>query len=234
MKVSIHSLRWENNNPRIVKNQIKVLDHFGLRLNVTVQTIEHGKWIDQIMNTVNSDIYVFMDGDCVPLSYDAVIESIKFCENGYLVGNAQVTNCIKAKHDIYCAPSFLVISRDFYNSIGMPSATLNAVRRNDTAQEWTRSAIEREKRLKMWFPSTFQSIPQGGIWRLSGYGYYGIGTIYDNKTYHLFQTRYDKNVDLFEDTCNHIVNGRLDLINRQYDCRAEYANILPIEDDYGC
>ncbi|NDB86397.1 MAG: hypothetical protein EB127_27420, partial [Alphaproteobacteria bacterium] len=106
-------------------------------------------------------------------------------------------------------------------------------RRSDIAQELTRSAVEHEKRTKMYYPITFQGIPKGGVWRLSGYGYYGIGTIYDNKTYHLFQTRFKENVDLFVETCDHVINGRLDQINRKYNCKEEYMGILPIEDEYG-
>ena len=230
-KITIHSLRWTDNNPLIIENQKKILDHFGLPLTVTEENIQHGKWIDRTLNTEDSDIFVFMDSDCIPLSYDAVKESIDHCTNGYLVGNAQVTNCIKAKHDIFCAPSFLVISKDYYNSIGKPSAVNNY--RSDIAQEFTRASVEREKRLKMYFPTTFQSVPSGGIWRLSGYGYYGIGTIYDNKTYHLYQTRFKKNVDLFVETCNLVIQGRLDQIDRKYNCKSELMDILPIEDEYG-
>jgi hypothetical protein len=233
MKVSIHSLRWENNDPRIVDSQRKVFDHFGIPLQITEKNIHHMVWMDSIFNNVDADIYVFFDGDCVPISYDALSESIKFCESGYLVGNAQVTNCINAKHDLFCGASFLAVSRDYYNDIGRPSAMQNSETRCDGAQQITRNAVHHEKRIKMWFPTTFQTVPNGGIWRLSSYGYYGVGTVYDNKTYHLFQSRLSKNVDLFVETCTHIVNDRPDLINRQYDCRSEYSGILPIEDDYG-
>jgi len=231
MKVSIHSLRWKDNNPLVIENQKKVLDYFGLQLNVTEENIHHGEWINRTLSTVDSDIFVIMDSDCIPLSYEAVMESINLCTKGYMVGNAQVTNCIRAKHDIYCAPSFLVISKDYYNTIGRPNCVNN--RRSDMAQELTRSAIEHEKRLKMYYPTTFQGVPKGGIWRLSGYGYYGIGTIYDNKTYHLFQTRFKENVDLFVETCEHVINNKTDQINRKYRCIEEYMNVLPIEDEYG-
>jgi hypothetical protein len=231
MKVTVHSLRWTDNNPRVIEYQKKVMDHFGIQLNVTEENIQHGKWIDRTLQTVDSDIFVFMDSDCVPLKLEAVTESIEFCKKGYLVGNAQVTNCIKAKHDIFCAPSFLVISKDFYNSIGKPSAVNN--HRSDIAQEFTRAAVEKEKRLKMYFPTSFQSAPAGGIWRLSGYGYYGIGTIYDEKFYHLYQTRFKQNVDLFVETCEFILKGKLENINRRYDCKSELMGMFPIEDEYG-
>jgi hypothetical protein len=124
-----------------------------------------------------------------------------------------------------------VISKQYYEAIGKPNTVNN--HRSDVAQELTRAAVEHEKRIKMYFPTSFQGIPRGGIWRLGGYGYYGIGTIYDNKMYHLYQTRFAKNVDMFVETCNHILTGNLDQINRQYDSRSEWMGKLPIEDEYG-
>lgn len=231
MNITVHTLKWKNSNPVVSQKHKQVMNHFEIEVNYTEENIHHGLWIDRVLNTVESDIFVFLDIDCVPLSREAIEEAINFCENGYLVGNAQVTNCIKAKHDLFCAPSFFVISRQFYESIGKPSAVNHD--NNDVAQALTRAAVEREKRIKMNFPTSFQGVPQGGIWRLSGYGYYGIGTVYDNKMYHLYQTRFAKNVDLFVETCDHIVNGRLDQINRQYDSRAEWMGKLLIEDEYG-
>lgn len=233
MKVTVHTLKWTDNNPIILNNHKRVLDYFDIPVNYTEENINHGLWIDHVLKTFDSDIFVFMDSDCVPLNRAAFDEAVVYCSNGYLVGNAQVTNCIDAKHDLFCAPSFLVISKDYYNSIGRPSAMNSTENRCDIAQQITRSAVKHEKRIKMNFPTSFQGIPRGGIWRLSGYGYYGIGTIYDNKMYHLYQTRFAKNVDLFEETCNHIVNGKLEEINRQYDSRAEWMGKLPIEDEYG-
>jgi len=231
MKVTVHTLKWTDNNPLILENHKKVLDHFQIPVNYTEENIHHGLWMDRVLNTFDSDIFVFMDSDCVPLTREAVDEAINHCANGYLVGNAQVTNCIKAKHDLFCAPSFVVISKQYYEEIGKPSAVNN--HRSDVAQELTRGAVEKEKRIKMYFPTSFQGIPRGGIWRLGGYGYYGIGTVYDNKMYHLYQTRFVKNVDLFVETCGHILNGKLDQIDRQYDSRAEWMGKLPIEDEYG-
>jgi len=230
MKVTIHSLQ-NKINPLVPEWQKKVFDHFGLDINILHADMVHGQFIDYILNNVDSEIYIFMDLDCIPLSYDAIVESVDYAADGYLVGNAQVVNCIKAKHYFYCAPSFLTISKDFYNKIGKPSAMNN--HRSDMAGEFTRCADEREKRLKMWYPTTFQDVPSDGIWRLSSYGYYGIGTIYDNRSYHLFQTRFNKNIDLFVDTCKYVIDGKPELINRKYDCRSEYRGVLPINDEYG-
>ena len=231
MKISVHTLQWKNNDGEIIKHHKKVLDYFNIAVNYTEENINHGLWIDRTLRTVDSDIFVFLDSDCVPLNGDVISDAVKYCQNGYLVGNAQVTNCIKAKHDLFCAPSFFVISRQYYESIGKPSAVDTS--RSDIAQEITRAAVQHEKRIKMYFPTSFQGVGCGGIWRLGGHGYYGIGTIYENKTFHLYQSRFKQNVNLFVETCNHILNDRPNDINRQYGSSDEWMGILPIEDEYG-
>lgn len=231
MKISFNTLYWDNLDPCVIEYHKKIMNHFDIDINYTQQNVNHGLWMNYILSKGDSDIYIFMDSDCIPLRREAIDEAIQYCINGYMVGNAQVTNCIKAKHDLFCAPSFLAISRPYYERIGKPSAANN--NRSDIAQEFTRAAVEAELRLKMNFPTTFQSVPSGGIWRLSGYGYYGIGTIFDEKIYHLFQTRFKQNVELFKDTVDCVLKGDLASINRRYDCRGEYMGELPIEDDYG-
>ena len=231
MKISVHTLAWSNSNPVVLETHKKVMNYFSIPVNYTQENIHHGEWIDRVLENTDSDVFVFIDVDCVPLTREAIDESISYCANGYLVGNAQVTNCIRAKHDLFCAPSFFVISKRYYEIIGKPSAVNNT--RSDVAQEITRAAVEKEMRIKMHFPTSFQGVPRGGIWRLSSYGYYGIGTVYDNKMYHLYQTRYAENVKLFVDTCDHIIGGRIDSIDRKYDSRSELMGSLPIEDEYG-
>lgn len=231
MKISFNTLYWDNTDPELITCHKKVMSHFDINVNYTNKNINHGVWMDHVLTNTDADIFVFIDSDCVPLNKEAIDEAIQYCANGYMVGNAQVTNCIKAKHDLFCAPSFLVISKPYYERIGKPSAINN--KKSDIAQELTRAAVDAELRIKMNFPSSFQSIPSGGIWRLSGYGYYGIGTIFDQKIYHLFQARFKKNIELFKETTNCILRGDLGSINKTYDCRSEHAGNLQIEDDYG-
>ena len=58
-------------------------------------------------------------------------------------------------------------------------------------------------------------------------------TIYDEKIYHLWQSRFQSNVELFKETCELILTNDLESINRTYNSRDEHAGILPIEDDHG-
>ena len=231
MKIVVNTLYWKNNNPEIKEKHAQVMNKFDIPVNYTIENIHHGMWIDNILNSIDSDVYVFFDGDCIPLNREAFDEAVNHAIKGYLVGNAHVTNCIKAKHDLFCGAAFLVINKDYYQKIKKPSAVNN--QRSDIAQEFTRQAVDLELRLKMNFPTSFQDIPSGGIWRLSGYGYYGIGTIYDEKIYHLWQSRFAKNVELFKHTCDCVLNNDLPSIKRPYNCRNEYAGIFPIEDDHG-
>ena len=60
-----------------------------------------------------------------------------------------------------------------------------------------------------------------GVWRLSNYGYYGIGTLYDNKIYHLFESRWGDHIELFEKRCNQIIEGTFDTSN-MYDSKEEF------------
>ena len=231
MKVTIHTLFWDNTDPRVIEYSKKVMNHLDLPVNYTLENIHHGVWIDRVLQNTNSDITLFLDSDCVPLNRQAIDDVINYCSRGYLVGNAQVTNCIRAKHDLFCAPSMFAITKQMYEQLGKPSAVNN--RRSDVAQEITRAAVEQEKRIKMYFPDSFQGVPTGGIWRLSGYGYYGIGTVFDQKFYHLFQARFSQNVDKFVETCSLILKDKASEINKQYPSKGEYAGVLPIEDDYG-
>ena len=231
MKTSFYCLASDNLNIKFKNNHSKVMNYFGIKMNYDNRIIHHGIWIDQIMNESKSDIIFFMDCDCVPMNKEIIDFSIKMCENGYLVGNAQVSNHLKAKHVLFCAPSFMVISKDYYQLIGKPSATNNYF--SDIAQEFTREANKKELRTKMYFPDSFQEVPDCGMWRMAGYGYYGIGTIFNNSIYHLFQSSIGKYEPLFSTACDLIISGKFSEIERKYDSKSEYRGVFKIENDHG-
>ena len=231
MNIGVYSLCWKNINPKLIELHKKVMSKFDIEIKYTHQNIDHGEWVNYILNTEKSDIFLFVDVDCLLLSRGVFEESIKYISDGYMIGNAQVTNCIPAKHDLFCAPSYIGLSREYYESIGRPDARNNS--HSDICQELTRSAVAREKRIKMYFPTSFQSVPSGGVWRLSSYGYYGVGTIFQNKTYHLFQSRFENNIILLEQTANYILLDRINQIQKKYCSTDEQFGKLLIEDDYG-
>jgi len=62
-------------------------------------------------------------------------------------------------------------------------------------------------RMKALYPSFFEREPEEGVWRLHNYGLYGVGTPFQNQFYHLYQSRFQSNVDLFIQRCKEVVDG---------------------------
>jgi hypothetical protein len=230
MKLSINTLCWTNSNPILKEYHSKVLSKFCYDVEYTHENIPHGMWMNKILNSKKADVYLFLDVDCVPMYPWVIQDTLEYVERGYMVGNAQVTNCINAKHDLFCAPSFLMISNDYYESLGKPNCNNNA--RSDVAQELTRSAVASSKRIKMYFPSSFQGVGPGGIWRLGPYGYYGLGTIFDESTFHMFNSRDNVSIEKFTSTCEKILSNKQNEIDRRFDSKLEYDGLLKIEDNY--
>lgn len=232
MKIMISSLVGSNIDPRIVEGHKKVCEHFNIPVSYFYQehNIDHGLWMDNILRTYEEpDIFGFFDIDCVPLKRDAVSISIEMAKRGYLIGPAQTTNCIKEKYHIFASPAFLFISKNLYRRIGSPSCVNNPI--SDTAQELTRHAEKQQLPYRYWIPTKFEKESSEGIWRLAGYGYYGVGTVYgDNMIYHLYESRKNINAELFSRRCEEIINNKFDS-SKFYSCVDEYRGILKIAND---
>jgi hypothetical protein len=90
--------------------------------------------------------------------------------------------------------------------------------RSDVAEEVSYVAEDYMVPYKALYPTHFECEPIEGVWRLSNYGYYGIGTVFANCVYHLYQGRYKQNADLFKKRCDEIVAGTFstnDMFNSQ-------------------
>lgn len=230
MSHAVNVLLWDNIDSRLLNAHQKVMEYVGLDCRYTIKNVAHGDWMDSVLREQRADFYTFLDIDCVPLSRAAIARTLEYVAHDYLVGNAQVTNCTVAKHEIYCAPSFLSFSRETYENLGRPSC--RPTRDADVAQLLTRRSVRRQRRIKMFYPTAFQGVARRGIWRLSGYGYYGLGTIYDDVSYHMFQSRDPVWLSRFEVAVECILNGRPQDIQRTYDARHEHMGSLAIEDNY--
>jgi len=230
MKVLISCLVWDNIDSRIVESHKKVTEHFGIPVTYFYENTQHGEWMDRIYKTYTEpDVYGFLDIDCVPIKKDALRQSLDLVKKGYLVGPAQATNCIRERYHIFASPAFFFISKDMFHKIGAPSTLNNTI--SDTNQELTRHAEKQLLPYRYWLPTKFERVPREGIWRLSGSGYYGIGTVYDNDLiYHLYQSRFGTNAQLFEERCNQIINGTFDS-SKFYKSTEEYRGVLPIAEE---
>lgn len=204
MKISINSLHWDNYNQEIVEAQKKVFEKFEIPVNYTKATVRHGQWMDYICRTIDADIFVFFDADCMILNRQIFDNSIRYAlENDSFVGAAQASNHIFPYSHIFAAPCFYVMTKSCYVQLGQPSYMEN--RRSDVAEEVSYVAEEKGKRYKAIYPNRFDGVPNQGVYRLGNYGYYGIGTVYQDSIYHLYESRYSTNVELFKRRCDEIL-----------------------------
>ena len=56
-------------------------------------------------------------------------------------------------------------------------------------------------------PTYFEKPSSEGIWPLSNLGYYGIGTVFNDSVYHLYQSRMAENIDMFVKRCEEVISG---------------------------
>jgi hypothetical protein len=221
MNIGYHTLHWDNVDSRILESHQSVMNHFGIDVQYMNMNIDHGTWMTSIIRNTNSDVYVFFDVDCVPLNKEVVDYSINYAiQNESFIGASQVSNHIFPYTHVFVAPCFFVISKKCYELLGKPS--FFPTMRSDVAEEVSYVAEECGKRYKCFYPTKFDGIPKkDGVWRLSNYGYYGIGTLYDNKIYHLFESRWGDHIELFQKRCNQILKGEFDS-SSMYDSKEEF------------
>ena len=74
-------------------------------------------------------------------------------------------------------------------------------------EEITRAAELLGQRFRVLYPDSFEREPREGLWPLGHYGYYGIGTVFDQTVYHLYQGRFGSNLQLFIQRCDEIAAG---------------------------
>jgi hypothetical protein len=206
-KAEFHSLHWNNVAPEMLAAHKRVMEHYQFPMQYhNIDGANHGKWMEWVINNSASDILVFIEPDCIPLNREKVIEYINYAgTNETFVGNAQVANHIPTKSHIYAAPSFYVISKKFYDRAGKP--TLAETRRGDVGEEICYIAEAMNVPYRALMPTCYEKESTEGIWQLGNLGYYGTGTVYDNTIYHLFQSRYAANVELFVKRCEELLNG---------------------------
>lgn len=193
----------ERINSKIVENQKKVFQKFGIELNqINFGTwSSHGKIIDNYINKLehNWEYLVLFDIDCIPLDDKIVPESIEWVKNNLgIIAVAQ-----KASHIpnsiIYGGPAFFCIGKKTYEFMGRPTFDKN--HRSDCAGEFSYIAAEKSVELKLLYPSNVEQ-PK---WDLNEHIKFGFGTTFENKIYHAFESRF-QNVGMFVKKCEEILN----------------------------
>lgn len=207
MKVEFNSLHWDNVDKEMLASHKRVMEHFDIPMNYHhLNGVNHGKWMEVVLKNTQSDVVVFMEPDCIPLDKEKLINYIRYAhKNNTFVGIAQVSNHIPPKSHIYAAPGFYAMSKIAYDNLGQPSFT--ETYRSDTGEELCYIAEEKGLKYRALMPTYFEKPSSDGLWPLSNLGYYGIGTVFDNTIYHLYQSRMAENIELFVTRCNQVINN---------------------------
>lgn len=206
MKVSIHSLYW-NNTADIAEMHKEVTKQFELNVNYhNLDGMRHGHFCDEIMRLDDSDVIGFMDIDCVPTNREIVDRCIRWTiANDSFIGLAQSSNHIFPATHVSAACTFYFMTKSCYKFLGNPSFL--ETQRSDVSQEISHIADAKGKTYRAIYPLCYDKEPSEGKWRLNNYGYFGIGTYYFGGIYNLFQGRYQENRDLFQKRCKQILDG---------------------------
>ena len=217
MNIATHSLHWTNLHPKVTENHKKVYTHFEIPVRYTHQNIDHGSWMTHLCQNTEYDIIIFSDADCVPITREVFDEGIDYCvRTGGMIGPAQASNHFQAPHNkhIFCAPSFLMITKEGYEKMGRPSLQI-VPQVSDAAQTLSRVSDDLDLPRHCWYPTKYEKNYKIGnplgYDPLGNYGRYGIGTVYgQDKLYHLYESRDGSKVDLFERRCQEILKNKFD------------------------
>ena len=206
MKLSINTLYFPNSNEDFINAHKNVMRHFDVKVNYHEITMRHGQWMNQVIESTNADIVGFLDIDCIPLTAGAVNELVKYvAKNKSIAGCAQATNHIAPMSHIFVAPCCFFIWKPLWVALGKP--TFAETNRSDVCEEVCYIAESLGVRAKALYPTYFEREPEEGAWRLHNYGLYGVGTVFANKFYHLYQSRFQTNVDLFIQRSKEVIDG---------------------------
>lgn len=213
MLIQFHCLYWDNISPLMISAHQSVMQHFQIDMNYSHNhMLDHGVWMTSIMNQSSADLVVCLDIDCVPMNMHQLLRCCRWAyEHDSFVGLAQVSNHLPPKSHVYAAPGFYCMSRMAYEHLGRPCFATTA--RSDVAEEVSYIAEANGLSYRALRPELFDRHPAEGIWRLSCLGCYGIGTVFEDTVYHLYEAREGTNIDLFLFRCNQIIQGRFDSTN---------------------
>ncbi len=209
-QTEFHSFHWDNFSPEILQAHKSVMSHLGLNVQYTQKNIPHGQWLDEVMATAQAEVIAIIEPDLIPLNIDIVLSAIEYViKNDTFLGCAQVSNHIGNATHIFASPAFFFITKTCYEKLGRPSFMPN--KHGDVAEALAFAAEEKRIPYHTLFPTRYEKAPSEGCWALASYGYYGIGTVFADQVYHLFQSRTAENIELFVKRCDELINNTLDI-----------------------
>ena len=204
-KLAIHTWGSPTINQELLTYHQKVFEKLNLPINYTrTKQIGHGRWMESILNSSESDVVIFFDLDCIPTNRNIVIKAAKYCiENESIFGIAQASNHIPPGDFIFCGPSFLAISVKAWREIGSPP--LREFPGFDVAEYLSYLILKKNRKYFSLLPEFY--FEQSGDY-LHCFGEYGIGTYYEGGIFHLWQARNGRFLNYFITACNSVLNDK--------------------------
>lgn len=190
-------------NPDIINYQKKVFDKFEVPLLQKEFETHHHDAIEAFLKNEQWDSVSIIDIDLIPLRKDVfkIAEKI-ISENPVIYGNAQASNS-----SAYVAPSFLNFTRFIYTKVGYTSfcGGFYEDKEIDVGEGFSITAKQKNIDIQFSFP-TKSLIP---LWKCDHgihHFEFGIGTYYDNNTFHCFQVRQPDRQQIFIDECKKLLS----------------------------
>lgn len=223
--MKFHTFYTKNLPEQLIEDHKKVSNHIGIEVEYHVQdTIDnydevytaHGNFMTSMME--NEEVACFLDIDCLPHNKELLEKAYSWAvKNKSFVGNAQNISHTPMRNHIYAAASFLIVSKDAWNTLGNPNFSWfmqNGVQ-IDTAQLLTLRADQIGMPYQLMYPIGYDGPDE---YKLSGYGMYGTGTLYP-ATWHYFRISKFKNSipDLWTNRVNNILKDQK-IISHHLSC----------------
>lgn len=192
-------------NEEIISLQKKVFDRFNIPLIQYGFTGTHAEGIEAYLKNEEWESISIIDVDLIPLSKDVFTNAKKIItERPLIYGNAQASNS-----SAYIAPSFLNFTKFTYKKVGCTdfSGGTYESKEIDVGERFSLTAKQKNIELKYSLPE--KCIEPLWFCRTGLYHFdFGIGTYYDNNTFHCFEIRKQERYQIFKDECYKLLDSK--------------------------
>lgn len=189
----------------------KVYEKFNISINrieFPFPGMSHGQSIDifinQTIDTIKPDYYLFTEIDCIPLRSDIIEYCYNIVKNKQtLFGLSHQSNHKKSPigeftHP-YASPAFCMFSTELYEKLNRPTAD-HFIDRSDTIEEYTYKCEELGYSVCLAWPTEVKQQRS-----LVGWRPFGGGMTYSNLCYHQSSNDLPESLELFKEKINNFI-----------------------------
>jgi len=167
----------------------------------------HGKFMTSVMQ--QEEVACFLDIDCLPHNKELIKKAYQWSvENNSFVGNAQNISHAQLRNHIFASQSCLIITKNAWNRLGSPDFSwfMQDGIQIDTSQIITLRADQIGMDYQLMYPIGYDGPEE---YKLSGYGMYGVGTLYPATWHHFRISKFlNKIPDLWTTRVNNILEDQ--------------------------